>query len=189
MGTSGNRESPQTPNWKFVRAVIGNKNVPEERQNEELWKAIYAERGERLEYELGSHILAKSCDIASESRDPISALKKYDDLLLAERTASLTYDMARRALARAVANGGGAQGFASEIFSELISYYASRDLPSYIGAAGRINSPKESLLLKEFLRKIARETVKRVGGLRSDPVGWKQYVRSALIALGHGRRA
>jgi len=57
MGTSRNDRSPGTPSWKPVLASVGNPLVSVERQNLEIWRAAFAERGETLERELGSSVL------------------------------------------------------------------------------------------------------------------------------------
>jgi hypothetical protein len=183
MGTSVNHPSPKTPNWDLAKAMLGHENVPLERQNEELWKAALADPVASLPSELGSALLAQACELAGKSTSPSDAIKSFDEVVLSKHTASLTLDMGRRALARTVANNAGSTGFAMELFSEAVSYYAARDLPSYIGAQGRISSPGDAINLKEKLRAITQDTVKKVGQVKTDISGWKTYVDNVLNAL------
>ena len=149
MGTSSNQPSPNTPNWQPAQAILGDPNWPVERQSEELWRSALTDRDGRLTEELVDPLLASACEIAEERIPPASAVQSFNDTLCEQYAAGLTLDMAKRALARASASGSGSVGFAEEFFAEATSYYASRDLPSFVGAAGRIQTSTDSIDLKE----------------------------------------
>lgn len=186
MGTSVNRPSPNTPSWQVVKAVIGAKRVPVERQSAEVWRAAVRDSTERLETELGSELLAAACDIAMRSKSPLEAVRQFESRVVETKAAGLTFDMAKRALARACAQSGGAEGYARELFAEAASYYLSRDLPSYVGAEGRVGSSSEAINLKEAVRSIARTTASSAGPPPRDSEGWRAYVSDVLARLQRG---
>lgn len=188
MGTSTNQRSPNTPNWRLALAAIGSQMVPTDRQSEEIWKAVSAERGDHLYREIGSELLALAASIAREAKSPAEAVSTFNRSIIESHAAGLTLDLGRRALARAVASGTGPGGFASELFSEITSYYVARDLPSFVGAAGRVATTTECIKLKDDLRYIARRAAQESGPVKSDVRGWRTYVRSVLTALQKGGR-
>ena len=134
MGTSKNVRSPDIPPWKPFLAVVGRPDIPVERQARELWRAAYADRGSRLEDDFSQNTLAVACELAATSRSVQVALREYDSANQREHRAGLGVEIGRRVLARAIARGTGAAGFAADFFADASSYYASRDLPSFIGS-------------------------------------------------------
>ena len=188
MGTSNNQSSPNTPHWQPAQAVLGDPNWPVERQSEELWRSALMDRDGRLTEELADPLLASACEIAEERLLPARAVQSFDNTLSEQYAAGLTFDMAKRALARASATGSGSVGFAEELFAEATSYYASRDLPSFVGAAGRIQTTTDSIALKENLRNIARETARTVAPIATNPQGWRNYISEVIASLRGERR-
>lgn len=187
MGTSKNVRSPDIPPWKPFLAVVGRLDIPVERQARELWRAAYADRGPRLADEFSQRTLAVACELAATTRNVQEALHRYDSASQRERSAGLAVEIGRRALARAVARGTGAAGFAADLFGDASSYYASRDLPSFIGAAGRVKNTSSAIGLKNEITRAARERVSGVGTPRTDAEGWASFVKSALTALRGAR--
>lgn len=189
MGTSTNRPSPNTPTWLPLKATIGNVTVPIERQSAEIWRAATIDRDARLASELGSETIAYACAIAEGSSSVVDAVRDLQHEIVSSKTVGLTIDMAKRALARAVGSGAGASGFAGELFSEAVSYYASRDLPSVVAAPGRIATTSDAIAVKAALRDVARASVERAGRPPQDAEGWRNYVTTILKDLsGRGRR-
>jgi hypothetical protein len=182
MGTSSNVSSPKTPSWQSFTAVLGDPDWPVQRQSEELWQAAIGDRNGKLRDEIGDPLLAEVCRLADAGTNVRDTIRAFDALLNNNYTAGLTFDMAKRALVRAVSTQSGSRGFASELFVEAVSYYVSRDLPSYVGAPNRISTTGEAIRLKEDFRKIAREAASLVS-VKTDPVGWKSYVSQVLITL------
>lgn len=192
MGTSTNHPSPDAGGWRLARAVLGRTNVPVEQQSVELWRAVAGDRGERLLRDFGNPLLAAAVAVAVEARTPIEALGRFDDAVRRERAAGLTLDMGRRALARTVAAGDGAAGFGAELFAEAAGYYVSRDLPSYLGAVGRVATATEAVILKDGFRAVARQVARGVAGGEShpaDPQAWRAYVARVVDDLRARRRA
>lgn len=182
MGTSSNHRSPNTPNWNVTRSVLGNPQVSEDLQSREIWRAAMADRGDALRNDLGMPLLAAACDIAARATSPIEALSRFEQSVLSNRAASLTLDLGKRALARAVATKSGADGFAAELFAETAAYYVSRDLPSFVASHGRVKTTTEAIALKEKLKTVARQAAKSIP-VRTDPAGWKEYVSRVLTTL------
>jgi len=183
VGTSRNDPSPPIPPWKPALAVLGLTDVPAERQSLEIWRAVAADRGERLLRDLANPTLAEACSLIAKGRSVSDALDAYDEATLHIADVGLAVDLGRRALARAAVNSSGPSGFASELFAEAVSYYASRDLPSFVAAPGRIANSSAALDLKENLRKIARKTASQAREPPLDRRGWHRYVSRVLTAL------
>ena len=189
MGTSVNSRSPDTHNWSLSRAILGQREIDYARQVQEMWKAALADRGGRLVAELSNPIIAGFCRAAAKLTNPVEASAIHDRTTSRERNASLVLDISKRALVRSVANRTGARGFAAELFSEVTSYYASRDLPSYIGAEGRIGSPRDSIELKSKLRQAAKGVANSIS-LTTTSKGWHKYVNevSKSLASSQGQK-
>lgn len=188
MGTSSNQSSPNTHRWQPAQASLGHLDWAVERQSMELWRAALADREGRLIEELADPLLASACGIAEERIPPARALQSFNDALSEQYAAGLTFDMAKRALARASAAESGSVGFAAELFAEATSYYASRDLPSFVGAPDRIQTTTDSINLKENLRNIAREAARTTGAISTDPEGWRNYIFQVIASLRGERR-
>ena len=188
MGTSSNQPSPNTPGWRPAQASLGHLDLAVERQSMELWRAALTDRDGRLVEELADPLLASACEIAEQRISPDSAVQSFDNTLNQQYAAGLTLDMAKRALARSSAAESGAVGFAEELFAEATSYYASCDLPSFLGAPGRIQTTTDSIALKENLRNIAREAARTAAPISTAPEGWRSYISEVLASLRGERR-
>ena len=189
MGTSSNQSSPNTPSWNIAQAALGSLSLDPEQQSEELWQSALTDRDERLTEELADPLLASACAIAEERISPALAVQSFDNTLSQQYAAGLTFDMAKRALARASAAESGSLGFAEELFAEATSYYASRDLPSFIGAPGHVQTTSDSIALKDNLRTIAREAARTASSIiTTDPGGWRSYISEVLASLRGERR-
>src|SRR5688572_19502390 len=114
MGTSVNQGSPNTPNWRLAKAVLGRPDVPPARQLAELWEAALADRKGRLNEEVAGPIVARVATIAGEHAANVSrALAAFDAEVGATGHASVVLDLARRSLVRCVAAEGGRGTFAA----------------------------------------------------------------------------
>lgn len=187
MGTSSNQASPNTPGWDLVRALLGREGVPPNRQATEIWRAAIGERGDLFIGDLSSPLIAGACRLASEANSPQTAVDEFESLVLRSREASLALDLCKRALARTVAAGTGSEGFGAELFAEVTSYYASRDLPSFTAVPGRVRTVAEAIRLKRDLRTFAADVAKSTGPVRSDPEGWRDYTTRVVNTL-QGRK-
>lgn len=186
MGTSSNQPSPKTPSWRLANAVLGNPGASPERQHQELWRAAIGDQGDALLEALGGPLMANACALSKRSRSTVEAIGRFEQSLLRSHNASFILDLGKRALVRTVAAKKGAAGFASELFAETVSYYASRDLPSFVGAKGRIMTTSDAIELKNQIRHRAREIAK-IFPVKTDPKGWKNYVSKVLDALQKGK--
>lgn len=186
MGTSRNDRSPSTPPWKIALAVLGTPDVPPDRQCTEIWRAVAADRGEKMLRDFSHPSLAEACRLASARISPQEAVARFDAITSEATAPGFTFDMGRRAIARCAAESSGSSGFVSELFSEAVSYYASRDLPSYVGATGRIQNSTESIQLKELLRRVTKIKVESAGSPRSATREWRGYIARVLRALQGG---
>ena len=186
MGTSVNQASPNSPPWRPARAVLGNPAFAAKHQSAELWRAALGDRGNALlSADLGHPAIATACRIAGKAESPVVAIRAWDEHLAHTRAAGLTLDLARRALIRATLARRGATGFAGEVFAEMVSYYASRDLPSFVGARFRLTTPTQAVRLKDDLRAIARQA-SHVKAPAAAPGKWRTYVKAVVKALTKG---
>jgi hypothetical protein len=187
MGTSRNDRSPSSPPWRPLLAVLGRKDIDPKRQMRELWLAAFAERGERLIGDFSKPAIVDLLSIAEANPTPQAAIQAFDNILGERRDAGLALDLARRALVRSAAARSGIAGFASELFSEASGYYASRDLPSFVGAESRIPNASGSIELKNAIKTATQEAVGRVGAPKPEQSSWSSYV-SAVIEQLRGER-
>lgn len=188
MGTSRNDRSPLTPSWKLALAVIGKTDVSPDRQSMEIWRAAGTDRRAKLLQDLSHGALVVACGLVARRVSVHEGLEAYDTAARYESEGGLAIEMGRRALARSLAVGLSTTDFAGELFSEAVSYYVSRDLPSHVAAPGRIQTASDSIQLKDKLRKIARESVRRVGKPRIEGRHWREYVARVLAVL-EGKQA
>jgi hypothetical protein len=183
VGTSKNVPSPDTPPWKPLLAILGRTDVPPERQAQEIWRSAYAERGASLVDEFASPAVAAACGLVSTSNDVLAASAAFSGHLATAGRAGFANEIARRALLRAVSTNQGVAGFARELFAEATSYYVSRDLPSFVGARGRVESVSRGMEFKTQIKAIVRTTVATTGQPSPDPDGWANYAATVIRAL------
>ena len=183
MGTSKNVASPDTPPWKMALAVLGRLDIPVPKQNREIWRSVQAERGPEAVDEFSQPALATACRLAAESSDVRVSLHNYEEHLANNDKNGFAVEIAKRALARAVHSEQGAEGFARELFAEATSYYASRDLPSFVGSRGRVNTTSDAIALKASLKETTRSIVRSAGAPAVDPEGWAEYVGGVFRRL------
>lgn len=183
MGTSTNQRSPGRPTWKLPQAVIGRSDVEPGDQSVEIWRAAARDPETDVGRRLADPIIANACALANSAKSPVDAVHRYDSILNEGKVAGLFFDLTRRALVRCVAEGSGSDGFAKEIFAETVAYYASRDLPSFVGKRGRISKSSEIIDLKRHLQRHARDVVssQKLGRVTQD--SWSKFVHSVVGKL------
>lgn len=188
MGTSRNDASPKTPPWRMALAVVGTSDISPSRQSVEIWKAVAADRGEKLFRDFANPALAAACRYVVEGLPVHDALARFDQSTMHESSAGLALEMGRRALARCSAQRTDAASFVGELFGEAVAYYASRDLPSFVAAEGRVANTSASINLKDSLRQTTKDQVKALGTPRLTSREWKSHITRVLKALqGEGR--
>ena len=181
MGTSSNHRSRDIPSWTPARAVLGRLEVPVDVQSREIWRSALADQTALIQERLASDVVSFACSIAQSEKNPIAASSQLDERLHEAKSASLIDSIAKRALVRAVALGGGADRFGAELFAETVSYLASRDLPSYMGAEGRIKNAEGVIGLKNALQEQARSAAASVTLFGAQ--SWGTYVNEVLRSL------
>ena len=187
MGTSTNQRSPDSPSWRLARAALGTLDIPPNRQLTDLWRAALADRGDTILADLSQPLIRQALRIAGTQRSPAEAMGAFDEAARQAGRASVYLDLCRRALGRAVAGGGGSTGLAAELFSELTSYYASRDLPSFVAAPTKVRGTGDAVALKSELRSAVKAEVENLGPVIPDAKRWRQLVSSLLDRLGSER--
>jgi hypothetical protein len=180
---STSQPSPKSPIWKKVLDVLGDPMISPADQSKEIWRAAASDPDGALLENLSQPLIIKAYQLASEETDASNALYIFDGLIISSHSAGLFLDIAKRALAHAVLCKGGSRQFAQELFSEVISYYAARDLSELVGNQDRIPTVFDILRLKEDFRDLAREIVKSCGDPPVEAADWGDYVRQVLFAL------
>ena len=183
MGTSSNPRSPNTPSWRIVRAVVGSAGSPIDQQSREIWRAAAADLNANLINYLSSPRVFQIAQIAQEASSPSDAVDRFAAVVRKSGNAPFLDAAAQRALLRAVAQKGGVGRFAGELLSETAAYYASRELPSVVGRAGRIGTAADAISLKGQLRSIARSEGEGTIGSPSSSDSWATRVRTAIDKL------
>jgi hypothetical protein len=184
MGTSRNDPSPRVPAWTPALAALGNQSVRPARQLAEVWRAAVAQRGQSLVEALAHPALPAVLDAAITQRErPEAAFDAFEAARTAAQAYGLQFDLARRAAMRAAARGLDLNHAAAEFFAEVTDYFVSRDLPSFVGAPGRVRDVAESESLRSTLRELARSTSIERARI-SGPEGWRRFVESAIQRLG-----
>jgi hypothetical protein len=168
-------------------AALGRPEVPAPNQNLEIWRSVQAERGPEVADEFSQPALATACRLAKESSEVRASLHAYENHLANQGKSGFAVEIAKRALARAVYSKQGADGFARELFAEATSYYASRDLPSFTGSRGRVNTTTDAIALKSRLKEATRSIVRSAGTPAIDPEGWAKYVAGVFRRLRGAR--
>jgi hypothetical protein len=189
VGTSRNDRSPSTPPWRIALAVVGAPDVMPARQSVEIWKAVAADRGESLLRDFSSPALAEACRYVAQGLSVNEAIAQFDRSASREGATALAFEMGRRALARCAAQRTDAAAFVGELFAEAVSYYSSRDLPSFVGAAGRVPTTSAAINLKDSLRQLTKEQIRALGPPQLTAAGWRRHITRALKTLqGEGRQ-
>src|SRR3989442_11344634 len=122
MGTSVNQRSPARPTWSLAQALIGRSDCAAPDQAAEIWRAASLDPDTAIQTRLSNPTIANACVIAAEANTPAEAIRQYDAVLNESRAAGIVFDLTRRALARSVAEGGGTEAFARELFAETVAY-------------------------------------------------------------------
>lgn len=186
MGTSSNQRSRAIPSWAPARALLGRNEVPAEAQSSELWKSALADGEARIQERLTSDALCYASLLAQQLKSPTEAVRAFEERIH-EREPSLLDSVAKRALVRSVVKGSGSSGFASELFAEGVAYLASRDLPSYVGAEGRVSTVAAASDVKSQLQDIARQAARAVELNGHTAEAWHSYVVRVLASLSSSK--
>lgn len=184
MGTSSNQRSPDTPSWRLARALIGSTAAPAQKQSIEMWRAATTdETADVIGYLCGGRTFA-AAKLTETSSNPREAAEAFFNIMKTSGSAPFLDASASRALLRTVAKKGDVRAFAGELLSEAIAYYASRDLPSYVGRPGRIESTSQAVALKAKLQELARNACAPLPSKSiSDANAWAKYVGEAIARL------
>jgi len=161
--------------------------VSAENQSREVWRAATADTSAKLEEHLCGPAILQALEVAKQSQSVPEALSSYDKAVASSHAATFFADISRRALVRAVASGSGIPGFGQELFAETISYYASRDLPSIVGAKGKVSNTSAAISLKRQMADIAKAAA-RGYPTEISARSWPTFVASVLAVLKGRRR-
>jgi hypothetical protein len=114
---------------------------------------------------------------------PAAALIRFERWSAENRAIGLAADLAPSALARVVASRGTPTQAVGELFAEIVDYYASRDLPSVVGAPNHVKTAADAVDLKRRLKDVARRAVAAEGTPPESPDRLVTYIRRILSRL------
>lgn len=157
--------------------------MPPRKQLAEVWRAAIAQRGDGLLDALAHPAVATALGAAlAQSGGAEAAVDAFETARSTAGAAGLQFDLARRAALRSVARGLDFNHTAAEFLAEVTDYFVSRDLPSFVGASGRVRNVADSESLRRSLRDLAR-SASLVRGRVSGPKSWRRFVVGAVERL------
>jgi hypothetical protein len=187
MGTSISHRSPPTPGWNAVAASYTAEGITIPRIVQELWRAASSQPLGNLPADLCHPLIPEIAAIASSSTDRAQAIQEARRLVATAGVTSLGLDIAHRALVQAFSMPGDrTQSFAQALFAQAANYLVSRDLPGFVGRAGRAQNVSEAIDLKNDLTEqtasIVRGTPMPPSALK-DSTSWRSFVESVVERL------
>jgi hypothetical protein len=188
VGTSSNSRSPNTPSWKLARATIGKADLAAEHQSRELWRAAASDVGANVVDFLSSKGVFRAAHLAQTASDPDAGIDALYEMHRAAGQRHILNSSVERALLRTLASDRTIGGFAGELLSEAADYYASRDLPSFVGTRGHIATTTESIDLKNQLRATARAACADFPVSQITHSTWKKLIETAVDRLMRGKK-
>lgn len=159
MGTSLSQGSPGTTNWNAVAATYRSEAVPVDRVVQEVWRAAQSEIETDWQALLGAPIIATCLDIAVRSETPSQALTVASREIARARESSLATEVAKRAIVQSFAGEDRPLRFVQALFAEASNYLVSRDLPAYVGSAGRNRTIEDAIHFKDLVRQRVMDVV------------------------------
>lgn len=186
MGTSTSHRSPDTPNWHAAQAAYVNSSVPVERAVQEIWRAATNQSEGDISQQLANPIIAQCLSIAATAQSRTEALTEVSRHVALSGQASLGTEIAQRAVVLSFREGGDrVTAYASSLFSEASDYLVSRDLPGFVGEAGRAKNVSEALTFKAGIRRIVTDVVAAVPRPTLDASGpaWSTFVLEVVDRL------
>jgi hypothetical protein len=187
MGTSISHRSPPTPGWNAVGASYSTEAIGADRIVQEIWRAASSQAVGNLPADLSNPLVSKFAEIATASGDRTKALQEAQHLVAAAGTTSLALDIAHRALTQSFSTSGDrTQSFAQALFAQAVNYLVSRDLPGFVGAAGRAHNVTEAIALKNMLTDHTAKLVRTIpisASTLRDASSWRAYVEAVVDRL------
>jgi hypothetical protein len=182
MGTSVNQRSPDTLNWRAVRAVYDDPNVPAERALMEVWRAADNQPEGSLPRLLAEPIIGSLAAVAGAAVSVEEAARAAGRLVATSKASSLAVDIARRAVVQSVGRPDAVETFVAKVFAEATNYLVSRDLPGQIRPSGRIENVADSMAFRQEVMSGAEAVARRFAAATPPtPQAWPAYA-AALVA-------
>jgi hypothetical protein len=185
VGTSKSQPSPRTPNWRAAQLAYARPDVTIDRAVQEIWRAATNQPSGDLTQLLREPAIAECVAIAAEAPNRESAVDAVSRHIASLGKASLGLVMAQRAVAQSYGKADPVAAFTSSLFSEAGNYLVSRDLPGFVGAAGRAKTTSEAMALKAELRERVAERASEIKPPRRGALvdGWSDYVTRVVQHL------
>jgi len=182
MGTSVNQSSPRETNWNRVFTCYSDKNIPEDRVVNEIWRA-----SENQKTPLSSDIKSESTFLCYQN---VKRSKRFEEALLRinksvveSGTNSIVNEFARRAVPSAYRGKSPADDWRSLFFSELTNYVISRDASGFVGPHFRNRSVTDLIKFKKGISERVREIVASIKVDPRSPFEWGSFVDNVIKRL------
>jgi hypothetical protein len=189
MGTSISQASPDTLNWRAVQATYRTP-LPIDRVAREIWRAAMND----AEADWGRELVTPAVEIcfalSGRELDSASAVETAGRAIARDLSASFSGELAKLALANAMAAPGGRDRFVRGMFEQVTEYLVSRDLAGFIGSRYRNATVGEANAFLDEVRGNVGERVQAIAAdLRPDVAeSWPGTVRAVVAGLS-GRGA
>src|SRR5713226_3305849 len=118
MGTSVNQRSPNTLNWRAVRAAYDDPAVPPERVLTEIWRAADNQPEGSLPRLLAEPIIGSLVSLVAASTSVEDAARAAARLAARSKESTLAVDSARRAVVQSVGGPDAVETFVAKVFAE-----------------------------------------------------------------------
>jgi len=156
-----------------------------DRAVQEIWRAATNQPTGDLTQVLREAAIAQCVAVAMEAPNRESAVDAVSRHIASLGKASLGLVMAQRAVAQSYGKADPVAAFTSSLFGEAGNYLVSRDLPGFVGTAGRAKTTSEATALKaQLLARVAERASEIKPPRRAALVaGWFDYVTRVVEHL------
>lgn len=188
MGTSVNQRSPDTSPWVLAQDVYTDSNLPIDAALREVWRAASNETETNLTSFLAQPELRAFADLAARVATPSEAFQETSRFIADQKIASLSADIARRAVIQSAGAENPRQYFVERLFAEATNYLVSRDLPGHIRPGGKIQNVSDARQFTQAMMDTAADAVRQTPAPQTfEGNGWPSYVRSIVQTIRRRR--
>ena len=189
MGTSVNQRSPDTPPWVLAQDAYTDATLTIDAALREVWRAASNDTETNLSSFLAQSELRSFVELAARVATPSEAFQETSRFIADQKIASLSADIARRAVIQSAGADNPRQHFIERLFAEATNYLVSRDLPGHIRPGGKIQNVTDARRFTREMMETAVDAVRRTPAPQTfEGEGWPIYIRSVVQTIRRRRR-
>lgn len=182
MGTSTNQHSPITPNWNRVTACYKDAEIPELNVINQIWRAAEAQEKPISDF-IKSEAIFKCYETVSEISHHYEANNIFQNYILENSNNSIVVEFAKRAIIPAYGGTSPSLEWSGHFFTELTSYFISRDAPGFVNKNYKNKTVKDLIKYKERIKTHIRHLIMSDERDINSLTDWKQFVDSSINKL------